>query len=168
VKQSGGHIWVQSEMGVGTRFVVCLPEIASVSERIEPARGVPSPGGKGRVLIVEDQAEVRELACRILTACGYQVTQAANGADALRIGGSGQEAIDLLLTDVIMPGKTGPELASRLKSLHPQMKVLFMSGYSDLETARKAGLASEGEYLQKPFLPNVLAKRVRDILGPAP
>ena len=153
VKQSGGHIWVQSELGKGTKFSVCLPEISSTSELIETPRSAPSPRGKGKVLIVEDQAEVRDPARKILTACGYQVAQAANGAAALRLGESGEAAIDLLLTDVIMPGMTGPELAARMKSRHPVMKVLFMSGYSDSESALRAGLGEEGEYLQKPFLP---------------
>jgi PAS domain S-box-containing protein len=164
VKQSGGHIWVDSEIGKGTRFTVCLPEVPAAPEVNERPAAPPSPAGEGHVLVVEDQPEVRNLACRILRTGGYNVTAAANGDEALRLAESPDLAIDLLLTDIVMPGMTGPELAARLRAGRPGLKVLFMSGYSDADPAD--GLAGGGRpHLQKPFSPAQLSAKVLEVLG---
>jgi PAS domain S-box-containing protein len=164
VKQSGGHIWVDSEIGKGTKFTVCLPEVAVQPEPSERPVTPTSPAGQGHVLVVEDQAEVRSLTCRILQAGGYSVTSAANGDEALRLAESCDVAIDLLLTDVVMPGMTGPELAARMRSGRPGLKVLFMSGYSDGGSMH--GLTGAVRpYLQKPFAPAQLTATVLEILG---
>lgn len=168
VKQSGGHIWVQSQRGKGSTFTVSLPTVTAVPASPPQSSEMPSLDGEGSLLVVEDQTEVRELVCRVLQSCGYRVTAAANAEEALRIGGTPGSRIDLLLTDVVMPGMTGPELAVKMKLLRPSLKVLFMSGYSDLDSAQRACLESKATCLQKPFLPAALAARVRDILGEAP
>jgi PAS domain S-box-containing protein len=165
VKQSGGHLWVESEIGRGTRFTVCLPEVPVVSEAIAQPAALPSPVGEGHVLVVEDQYEVRSLTCRILRASGYDVTDAANGEEALGLAEAGDLGIDLLLTDIVMPGMTGTELAARMRTRQPDLKVLFMSGYSDTSIADEL-TATGTPYLQKPFSPAQLAAKVLEVLGP--
>ena len=166
VKQAGGHIWVRSEPGAGTTFHICLPraegEAASAEVSRPPAADL---GGSETLLVVEDQAEVRHLAMEVLESYGYKVLGAASGPDALQLCQIYTAPIHLLVTDVVMPGMTGPDLAVRLTELRPQMKVLFMSGYTDKLIAREGGLASNVAYLQKPFSPLSLAAKVRDTLG---
>jgi two-component system, cell cycle sensor histidine kinase and response regulator CckA len=165
IKQSEGHIWVESEMDRGTTFTLCLPQASGKEVAIEDTVKVGSaPKGVGTLLLVEDQAEVRRLACDILASCGYRVLEAANGMDALRLCDT-ECQIDMLITDVIMPGLTGPELAGQLRKRCPSLRVLFMSGYADDKLGRQ-GLAGEDmAYLQKPFSPAVLAMKVREVLG---
>jgi PAS domain S-box-containing protein len=164
VKQSGGHIWVESAVARGTRFTVCLPEVPAHPEVTERQAALPSPAGEGHVLVVEDQREVRNLACRILSAAGYSVTPAADGNEALRLAESGDLAIDLLLTDIVMPGMAGTELALRMRAGRPGLKVLFMSGYS--EEGAADGLTGTGNpHLQKPFSPAQLTAKVLEVLG---
>ena len=166
VKQAGGHIWVRSEPGAGTTFHICLPraegEAASAEVSRPPAADL---GGSETLLVVEDQAEVRHLAMEVLESYGYKVLGAASGPDALQLCQIYTAPIHLLVTDVVMPGMTGPDLAVRLTELRPQMKVLFMSGYTDKLIAGEGGLASNVAYLQKPFSPLSLAAKVRDTLG---
>ena len=166
VKQSGGHIWVQSEVNEGTTFTICLPETSSAPQSSQSQAPMASSRGKETVLLVEDQAEVRRLAREVLEARGYRVVEAANGAEAANICDASRNSFDLLLTDVIMPGITGTELAAQLRSRWPALKVMFMSGYSDTHLAQQEAKDARTAYLSKPFDPGVLATKVRDVLGP--
>ncbi|WP_437683295.1 ATP-binding protein [Sorangium sp. So ce131] len=164
VSQSGGHIEVESEIGRGTTFRVYLPRVEDRSE-VAPARARPSPaGGDETVLVVEDDDAVRKLIVEVLERRGYGVLSAASGEEALgALAHDGVEAIDLLLTDLVMPGMNGRELAERALAIQPRARVLYMSGYADDVLA---GVDPEREtvMLQKPFTPEALAQRVRDML----
>jgi len=163
VRQSSGFIWVYSEPGHGTSFKIYLPR---VDEPVSPA-GAPAPqvvGGSETVLVVEDVAAVRAVTRQMLERQGYCVLEAANGATALSLARQHQSAIHLLVTDVVMPEVSGRELADQLVQLRPDMKVLFMSGYTDDAVVRH-GILQEGiAYLQKPFTPDTLARKVRAVL----
>jgi len=165
VKQSGGYIWVYSEPAQGTSMKVYLPRVEAP---IEPISSPPPPSGSLRgsetILIVEDQDEVRKLTRRMLEARGYQVLAAASGADALRIADQAARRIDLLLTDVIMPGMSGREVALLLGPAHPNMRVLFVSGYTDESIVHEGMLAPGLAFLQKPFTAEGLARKVREVL----
>ena len=163
VKQSGGFIWVYSEPGHGTTFKIYLPQ---VDEPESPAAAPvpPAVGGSETVLVVEDVAAVRAVAREMLERRGYTVLEAPDGATALRLAGKHRGEIHLLLTDVVMPGGSGRALADQLLGLRPTMKVLYMSGYTDDAVVRH-GILQEGiAYLQKPFTPENLARKVRAAL----
>jgi PAS domain S-box-containing protein len=168
VKQSGGEIWVESEMGLGTYFKIFLPRVEEpleeMKERTEGLDTLPSYRGSETVLLVEDEEEVRNLAVLILRKQGYRVLDAIQGGDALLICEKHPGPIHLMVTDVVMPGMAGPELALRLKSLHPEMKVLFMSGYSDDAIVHHGVISKGAEFIQKPFTLDGLARKVREIL----
>jgi CheY-like chemotaxis protein len=165
VKQSGGHIWVYSEMGKGTSMKVYLPRVEAP---IEPISSPPRPSGPLRgsetILIVEDQEEVRKLTRRLLEARGYRVLVAAGGPEALRLADEAAEPIDLLLTDVVMPGMSGRDVALRLGPARPNMRVLFVSGYTDDSIVHHGVLDPGVAFLQKPFTAESLAQRVREVL----
>jgi signal transduction histidine kinase len=166
VKQSSGHIWVYSEPGQGTTFKIYLPQVdelpGSLPESEEPAALLR---GKETVLLVEDEPAVRELAAHVLRAQGYTVLEADNGDAALRqVGEQAGEKIHLLLTDVVMPRMSGKELADRLKVIRPDLKVLFTSGYTDDAIVHHGVLQAEIAFLQKPFSPVTLARKVREVL----
>jgi PAS domain S-box-containing protein len=166
VKQSGGYIWVYSEVGQGTTFKIYLPRLDAGAEGYrqtpEPAEGL---GGTETILLAEDDKMVRAMTRLILSDHGYRVLAAANGAAALSICERTEEPIHLLLTDVVMPGMSGRELADRLARLRPEMKVLFMSGYTD-DAIIHHGVLDEGvNFLQKPFAPDALTRKVREVLG---
>jgi PAS domain S-box-containing protein len=164
VKQSGGSIWVYSEQGQGTTFMIYLPRIdASGDLRAEPEPVPASLGGTETILVVEDQEQLRKMAGHVLRSHGYRVLEAANPGEALLHAERYAGPIHLLLTDVVMPGMTGPELAARIKPLRPAMVVVFMSGYSERAIADRLELA--GTYLPKPFSPEALATKVRSVLG---
>jgi PAS domain S-box-containing protein len=164
VKQSGGSIWVYSEPGQGTAFTMYFPRIdAGVKPREEPEPVAAPLRGTETILVVEDQEQVLKMAGRVLRSYGYRVLEAANSGEALLHSERHAGPIHLLLTDVVMPGMTGPELAGRLKPLRPAMAALFMSGHA--ERAIAGGLESAGAYLPKPFSPQALAIKVRDALG---
>jgi nitrogen-specific signal transduction histidine kinase/CheY-like chemotaxis protein len=169
VKQSGGYIWVYSEPGKGTTFKVYLPR---VEERVEVSstEQIPAPAardGKETILLVEDEAAVRELTRMVLSKRGYSVLEALNPADAERLAGSHGSKIHLLLTDVVMPGMSGRELAKRLTARHRNLRVLYMSGYTDNVIAEDGTLEEGVAFLQKPFTPQVLAQKVRETLDRA-
>jgi two-component system cell cycle sensor histidine kinase/response regulator CckA len=169
VKQSGGDIWVKSEPGKGARFEVYLPRVDERAVRVDPAAAPAGPArGSETILVAEDEEAVRHLARRILEAGGYTVLAAAHPAQALEIAGAHSGSIDLLVTDVIMPGMSGPRLSERLSALRPGIKVLFISGYADAEIAERGVLHAETALLQKPFTPEALLRRVRDVLEAAP
>lgn len=175
VKQSGGHVAVYSEPGVGTTFKIYFPR---VSEAVKTGRSFhgaePVPGGSETVLVVEDEEAVRNLTRHVLHECGYRVLAAGNGREALAVAREHGGAIDLLVTDVIMPELGGRRLAEQLGPLHPDMKVLFLSGYTDDAVFRHGVLLEQTNFLQKPFSPAVLARKVREVLdtplrsGPLP
>jgi two-component system, cell cycle sensor histidine kinase and response regulator CckA len=164
VKQCGGSIWAYSEPGRGTTFTIYLPRInktVSPLHESEPAQA--SPHGIETVLVVEDQEDVRKVIGRFLRSYGYRVLEAADAAEALLHCEHYAGPIHMVLTDVVMPGMTGPELASRIEPLRPGIKFVFMSGYSERSIADRMVLA--GAYLQKPFSPEALAAKVRSALG---
>jgi len=166
IQQSGGNIWVYSEPGLGTTFKIYLPRIEEDTESLKPsAVSTKSLQGSETILLVEDEEIVRKLACTILQKNGYEVLEAPNGEEALRIvQGQNGNPIHLLVTDVVMPGMSGRQLADRLERVRPGTKVLFMSGYTD-DTIVHHGVLDPGiAYIQKPFTPDALASKVRDIL----
>ena len=167
VLQSGGSIGVYSEPGRGTTFKVYLPRFAGDAAVRRPVSGVhPAlPTGSETVLVVEDETAIRQLTNLILQKAGYTVLLAESPVAAERIAGSHPGPIHLLLTDVVMPGMRGPELAERLLRLRPDLRVLFMSGYTDDAIAHHGFLDAGREFLQKPFTPFRLTQKIREVLG---
>ncbi len=165
VKQSGGYIWVESEPGAGSVFKIFLPKSLETPEpvRVAVASG-PAPSGSETILLVEDEPEVRALVQKFLLMHGYKVLPASSAEDAIELSGRYDGHIDLLLTDVVMPGETGRDLARRLLVARPRMRVLYMSGYTDDSVFLQGGLSRGEAYLQKPFTPEALAKKVREVL----
>ena len=166
VAQSGGYIDVRSEPGQGTTFKIYLPALAEAAADAGRPAAVPALGGKETVLVVEDQAEVRDYAVAALKAYGYRVIQAENAGAALLLCERERGRIHLVLTDVVMPNMSGRELADRLEKMRPGIKVLFMSGYTDDVIAHHGVLEEGAEFIQKPFSPEELAGKVRAVLGP--
>jgi two-component system cell cycle sensor histidine kinase/response regulator CckA len=169
VKQSGGDITVYSEPGHGTTFKIYLP---CVDEVVEKPRWRLEGGLKYRgtetILLAEDEKVVRTLVCEILTGSGYKVLEAESGAAALSICRTYKGPIDLLLTDVIMPKMGGSELSDSVLELLPNTKVLFMSGYTDDSIAELGVLRSDTSFIEKPFTPDALCRKVREVLEYAP
>ncbi len=165
VRQSGGHIWVYSEPGEGTAIKVYLPQAnpahASASPVIPEIR---TRRGSETILLVEDEESVRALARSILERHGYLVLEAQTGGDALLICEQHKATIHVLLTDVVMPRMSGRALAERLGALRPEMKVLYMSGYTDDSIVRHGILDSDVAFLQKPITPDLLTRRVREVI----
>jgi PAS domain S-box-containing protein len=168
VKQSGGDIWVYSEPGRGTTFKIYLPQVvqpaAAVAERVttgDLARGTET------VLLVEDDQAVRRLARVTLERAGYNILHAANPKEAVRVTADSNARIDLLLSDVVMPESDGPLLFDRLRPQHPGLRVLYISGYADEAIVRHGILVEGTPFLQKPFSPHALARKVRDVLDGA-
>ena len=170
VKQHDGYIDVQSVPGKGTTFEVYLPCAEDAENNVEP--GVEQAGesrGSETILLVEDEGDVRELTREILEMAGYTVLEAARGAEALRLCRESNQAIDLLLTDVVMPQMSGPELAREVAELRPGTKVVYMSGYTDDALGHHGVLDPDIILLPKPFTPESLMSRLRlalDAQGP--
>jgi PAS domain S-box-containing protein len=172
VQQTGGHIWPYSEPGKGTTMRVYLPRVD------EPADPLERPGeaplellrGSETILLVEDEAPVRSVTRQLLERNGYTVLEAADGPAALALvdRGSGGGHVDLLLTDVIMPGMSGRELAGELQARRPDLRVLYMSGYTDDAVVRHGMLEPGLAYLEKPFRPATLLRKVREVLQQEP
>jgi CheY-like chemotaxis protein len=169
VKQSGGNIWVSSELGKGTTLKIYLPRVEKTSALPEPRPAqAETLCGSETILLVEDEEMVRALAQAILERYGYHVLAARNGHDALRFAQEGPGQIHLLLTDTIMPEMNGPELAKRFLSFRPETKVLFMSGYTDKVIGYAGALEPGTAFLQKPFTPQTLTHKVREVLNAIP
>jgi PAS domain S-box-containing protein len=169
VQQSGGYLWLESEPGRGATFKICLP----VVEQQEASRPAPPSqhriGGDETILLVEDEEAVRESTTEFLRSCGYTVLAAGNGSEAIQIGAAHPgRRIDLLLTDVVMPGMSGPELADLLRSSRPDTKVLYMSGYAETAMLERGVAELSTVFLQKPFTLAALARRVREVIEAAP
>jgi PAS domain S-box-containing protein len=165
VKQSGGHVWVYSEPGRGTTMKVYFPRVLEKTETVPRVRPVAaSSSGSETILVVEDEDAVRSMVCQILSSKGYHVLQARNGEDALDVSGHFQGPIHLLLTDVVMPGMSGNELAERLETLYRKLKSLYMSGYTDNAIVHNGVLNAGTFFLQKPFTPEALVQKVREVL----
>ena len=165
VKQSGGEITVQTEVGKGTTFKIYLPCLEPTEAEIEtPAPVLPLPKGNEKILLVEDEELVRLMLTEVLKSEGYTVLDAKDGADALALAQSHQGPIDLLVTDMTMPGLSGWELAGELAKTRSSTPVLYISGYSDEEAIRKGDLEKNADFLQKPFHSNAFLQKVRQIL----
>jgi len=166
VKQSGGWIWVYSEPGFGTTFKIYLPCVGSAIEIVLPSDKVDTVAGRSQtILIVEDDAALLQVTHRSLDEVGYVILAARSPAEAILISESHPGPIHLMVTDVIMPGMSGDKLASYLSALRPEMKVLYVSGYTD-DTIVHLGVLEPGlAFLQKPFSPRTLARKVSDVLA---
>jgi CheY-like chemotaxis protein len=164
VQQTGGHIWAYSEPGRGSTFKLYLPRVweeASAREEVaRPAR----PGGSETVLLVEDEEIVRSLVREMLESSGYRVLEAPHGAAAIAIAETHGAAVDVLLTDVVMPGLSGQELAARLAGIRPGLRVVFTSGYTEDAIANHGVLSPGTAFLEKPFTAGQLAAKLRDVL----
>ena len=168
VKQSGGNIWAYSEPGLGTTFKLYFPVYGS--ERPADATSEAPPRqhrGSETILVVDDTEMVRRLTRDVLAGAGYKVLEAAGADEALQVVSSHAMPIDLLVTDVVMPGRNGVELVDRLRTTRPSMRVLYVSGYTDLAVVREGLLAGDAAFLQKPFTPADLLRKVRQVLETA-
>jgi CheY-like chemotaxis protein len=165
VKQSGGNIWVYSEVNKGTTFKIYLPRVDEVTPEYKTPE-TPSEllHGFETILLAEDDGMVRALIHKLLTNHGYQVLEAPTGSLALKISARFEGQIDLLLTDVVMPEISGREVADQLAQSRPEMKVLFMSGYTDDTIVRHRILDADVAFLQKPFTPEALLLKLQEVL----
>ena len=167
IKQSGGYVWLYSEPGHGTTFKIYFPVSEEDVQPVAPGMEKQSEiEGNETILLVEDQDEVRALAQLMLETKGYKVLPAAGPTEAMQMFSQRKDCIHLLLTDVVMPVMNGTELAQKLIALCPEMKVVFMSGYTDDSVVRHGMLGSGMYYIQKPFTPQALVGKVREALGP--
>jgi two-component system, cell cycle sensor histidine kinase and response regulator CckA len=164
VQQSGGSVWVYSEVGKGTTFKVYLPRVDAAVETVGQSVAPTTLGGSETILLVEDDDQVRIVAQGILRRSGYHVIDARNAGEALLQSEKHPGTIHLLLSDVVMPQVSGPELAKRLASVRPDMKVLCMSGYTDDSIVRHGVLEAQIAFLQKPITPEALTRKVREVL----
>lgn len=166
VKQSKGYVWVYSELGRGSTFKVYLPrsDESVASTTVSDSNGTPDPEVIETLLLVEDEEGVREFSRRILDNAGYRVLESTNGDEAEQLFIQHGDSIDLLVTDVVMPGCGGPELLERLRVRSPDLKVLYMSGYTDQSAVARAGIDEDVRFVQKPFRAAELLRHVREAL----
>ncbi len=166
VKQSEGWIWVYSEPGRGTAFKVYLPVAAAeaAATSIDTAAQTVLARGKETILVIEDDAQVRAMVRRILTSRSYDILEACDGEEAIAIAADHHGMIDLVLSDVVIPGLSGPEIVQQVEQRRGRTPALFMSGYTDHAVLRDRILSAGANFIQKPFAPAALAKKVRDVL----
>jgi two-component system, cell cycle sensor histidine kinase and response regulator CckA len=168
IKQSGGDITVESVPGLGTTFHLFFPRVeAPVDAAVEESFQFQTAGGTESILVVEDEPQLRDLFIRILSQKGYQVSAAASGEEALQAARTRAREIDLLVTDVVLPGASGREIARQLQTLQPGLRILYVSGYAEDAIVRRGVLEPGLEFLEKPFTPAELARRVRQVLDSA-
>jgi CheY-like chemotaxis protein len=167
VKQSHGDIAVHSELGQGTTFTIELPLVAAPREAARASRE-PAVRGTGdeTILLLEDNAPLRAVLARTLRARGYRVLEAGTGDEALEVLEDPRQTVHLLLTDIVLPGVSGAEVARRVRDRSPRLKIMFMSGYADPSEHADVPLGT-ARFLQKPFEPEILAARVRETLDEA-
>jgi PAS domain S-box-containing protein len=166
VKQNGGFVWVYSELGLGTTFKIYLPQMKSLSGEVRATKPVErSPRGCETLLLVEDEASVRQAARQFLTRNGYTVLEATDGEDAIRVSREHSGPIHLMITDVVMPRMGGPRAAERLAEERPDMKVLFVSGYAENTILQHGKIDVAAHFLEKPFSSKALAKKVHEVLN---
>ena len=169
IRQSNGHIEVYSEVGKGTTFKIYWPAESGAPESLTPPLDPrPVTGGSETILVVEDDERVRNIVTRVLREAGYRVLVASNGDDALMVAGADGQPIHLLVTDVVMPGMNGRQLADRLAQAHPESRTLFTSGYTENIIAHHGVLDRGIEFLSKPYTLEVLTRRVREVLDKPP
>ncbi len=164
MKQFSGHVTVRSTPGQGACFEVYLPHVDDTAERRRDPGVAPKATGTETVLLVEDEDAVRAFERRALTGAGYQVVEACQGADAVTLFDAHADEIDVLVTDIVMPGMSGRELADALRARVPDLPVLYVSGYTDDAVLRHGVLAAEASFLEKPFSAAALCARVRAVL----
>jgi signal transduction histidine kinase/ActR/RegA family two-component response regulator/HAMP domain-containing protein len=167
LQQSGGHIWVYSEPGQGATFKIYLPRVDDAAEPEGPVRATAPARGSEAILLVEDDEEVRAIARETLEGAGYEVLAASSAAEGLHLAGGVSRPLRLLLTDVVMPQMSGRELAQRMAGSHRDLRVLYISGYTDDAIVRHGVLEEGVAFLQKPFTPEMLLRRVREAIDGA-
>jgi len=166
IKQSGGYVLAQSEPGQGTTFRIYLPRVEEAAEPMGTIKTtLPENGGSETVLLVEDEESVRQLVRETLEAKGYKVIEAEDGEVAMQKLNELHEHLDMLITDVVMPGMSGRELAARLSATHPHTRVLYLSGYTEDAIVHEGVLEPGTAFLQKPFTLQMLSRKVRQVLG---
>jgi len=168
VRQAGGEMTVTSSVGSGSTFAIYLPFIDAPAEADRGPEPPEAPGGTETILLVEDEAVVRRSAARALRQLGYHVMEASEGREGLAVGRAFAGSIDLIVTDLVMPYVSGQELAQSMTELHPSMRVLFLSGYTDDAAIRESISGHTVDFIAKPFSPGALARKVREIIDRAP
>jgi two-component system cell cycle sensor histidine kinase/response regulator CckA len=166
VKQSGGFIWASSELGMGTSFKIYLPRVPGEDSELEMAQAVSalSEGGSETILLVEDEQMVLNLTASVLKNAGYKVVTASTPKQALEKMAHQTGPIHIMITDVVMPGMSGPTLANTLVSEYPEMKLIFMSGYTGTAVVENRFIQPGSVFLQKPFSPDTLKAKIRELL----
>lgn len=166
VRQNGGVIWVYSKEGQGSTFKIYLPRVIEKAQVVSRVADEKSelPRGTETILLVEDEPAVRELAASVLRERGYTVLTASHGQEALRLAREHVDNVQLLLTDVVMPGMNGPDLARQLSQVRPDLKIIFMSGYTDGIIGQHGILEPGNVFIQKPFSPRMLVQKIREVL----
>jgi CheY-like chemotaxis protein len=166
VQQLDGTIWVYSEAGKGTTFKILFPAASAAEHEATAPAETPSEGrGEERILLVEDEQAVRKFVRAMLEKQGYTVLEAGTPEEALRIAADRSVEFDAVLTDVIMPRLNGPELAERISDMRPEVRVLYMSGYTDRAVRLEDRLGGEANFIQKPFTPAGLGQKLRQLLS---
>jgi PAS domain S-box-containing protein len=164
VRQSGGHIWVYSEPGRGAVFKIYFPQVQGEATSASPRRRLAPTSGTETVLVLEDEEQVRRVVIAMLTRGGYRVLEAKTAEEAFAFARQTDQAIDLLLTDVVMPTMSGPEVVTKIRDIRPRLKAICMSGYTD-ETVFRHGILESGVvFLQKPITPDSLRQKIRSVL----
>jgi CheY-like chemotaxis protein len=165
VKQSGGEIWVYSEIGRGTTFKVYFPHVHDEVDLPTSAAAPIVLTGSETILVVEDEPAVRELMRKVLERFGYHLLVASTPSEALEIGQHYVGGIDLMISDVVLPEMSGRALAIEIRPSRPEMRVMYVSGYTDTAIVHQGALEADTPFLQKPFTPDSLARKVRTVLS---